>query len=678
MSEKPLELLAPAGDPACLQAALEAGADAVYLGLQSLNARRRARNFSPRELATAVAAAHGRGARIYLALNIDLCERELGEAARILELASRSGADAVLVRDPALLALRPAYPGLEFHLSTQACAASSADALAAARLGACRVVLARELSLDEVRACSAAGGAATEVFVQGALCCSVSGRCLLSSWAGGRSGNRGACTSPCRVPWTVAGEPAGTPLSMRDLAAWDRLEQLRQAGVAAVKIEGRLKNPAWVRRAVGLFRQALAGAPANALQAQSAGLGDYSGRSQTSGYLDGRRGELTGSSARPAGSPPAQERPEGAADETSYDLDIEVGERSLTCRCSWAGARREWDSPKTKVVRANKAVALSELLSRLSCEPVQGLRLGQGRASEPSLLLPPRAINALRDRLSIELRLLRKKPDSTVRVDLPEAARALLAKSEPSPENRLRLADAPDRVRLGAGQLAAMRGRLPPGGVIVEGLAAQGLEAAAACGVPLIAALPQVFFEADIPALEALVQACRRLGLAVEVNSLGGWHLAEAAGAAMEAGPGLPVLNSLAARQLLGMGMSAVTFSCEADKMQLEDLSKSCGAPASLVVYGRPPLLSTRAELDRSMLGQVFADRRGNRMRPRLESGLWVFRPLEPFDWRELANPGIRARHLVMDLAGAEDPAAEWESKPKKDAFLFNYARSLH
>jgi len=168
-AQRRLELLAPAGDRATLDAALAAGADAVYFGLTVLNARRRARNFTEQELADAVCAAHERGARAYLTLNTDLSERELVTAARVLELARGSGCDGVLVRDPALLALRGEYPELSFHFSTQTSMASSADVEAAVRLGANRVVLARELSLPEIAAASAVPGIETEVFVQGAL-----------------------------------------------------------------------------------------------------------------------------------------------------------------------------------------------------------------------------------------------------------------------------------------------------------------------------------------------------------------------------------------------------------------------------------------------------------------------------------------------------------------------------
>jgi U32 family peptidase len=287
------ELLAPAGDEAAFEAAVQAGADAVYLGMTDLNARRRAGNFRPEAFGQAVQQAHRRGVRVYLTLNTDITERELPQAVRLLEVAREAGVDGVLVRDPALLALRAQYPQIEFHFSTQTCIANSADVAAAGELGAQRVVLARELTLAEIAAASAVEGVQTEVFVQGALCFCVSGRCLLSSWVGGRSGNRGACTSPCRVPWTVNQQPAGTPLSMHDLTTAHRLDDLRNAGVAALKIEGRLKTADWVRQAVTLYRRALAGETVAGLE-PAAPLASYTGRQLTDGYLDGRRDQLTG------------------------------------------------------------------------------------------------------------------------------------------------------------------------------------------------------------------------------------------------------------------------------------------------------------------------------------------------------------------------------------------------
>ena len=200
------------------------------------------------------------------------------------------------------------------------------------------------------------------------------------------------------------------------------------------------------------------------------------------------------------------------------------------------------------------------------------------------------------------------------------------------------------------------------------------------CGkTPFVAALPPVFFEDEVPAVRALLAECARWKVPVEVNSWGGWHLARQAGVRMESGPGLPVLNSLAARTLADLGVRCVTLSPEADRKQLEELSAHCSAPCSLVVFGRPALLTTRANLPADeFLGKVWADRRGARLAPRRRQGLWEFRPVEPFDLRDCRNERIRVRHLVLDLVGSDDPVGEWQhpSEPG-EACHFNYDRTL-
>jgi hypothetical protein len=228
-----------------------------------------------------------------------------------------------------------------------------------------------------------------------------------------------------------------------------------------------------------------------------------------------------------------------------------------------------------------------------------------------------------------------------------------------------------------------------PAAVIVEGLTARSLpKVRSACGrVPLVAALPPVFFEHDLPAIRALVRACAGARVAVEVNSWGGWWLAREEGARMEGGPGLPVLNSLAARVLLDAGIECVTLSIEADRRQLEDVSGRCPAPCSLVVFGRPALAITRVELSAEDLGgRTLEDRRGVRITLRREHGLWVFRPIEPFDLRGTRNDRIHAAHLVVDLVGSADPPGDWydlpddaqaRKKSKTRIFRFNYDRTL-
>ncbi|MGA2059231.1 MAG: peptidase U32 family protein [Thermoguttaceae bacterium] len=749
-----LELLAPAGDWAALEAAMDAGADAVYLGLRTLNARRRAKNFSPHEFVKAVETVHARGAKAYLTLNIDLAQREIGQAARILELARQCRADAVLIRDPALLALRQEYPEIEFHMSTQTCMANSADVAAAAALGANRVVLAREMTLDEIAAASKVTGVKTEVFVQGALCFSVSGRCLLSSWAGGRSGNRGTCTSPCRVPWSIrAGqfiaqfnvneESADTPLSMKDLSLIDRLPELRRAGVAALKIEGRLKNAAWVTQAVNLFKRALAGEQIDKLLEEAKQLGAYTGRTLTSAYLDNQRYDLTAqaegrqssteifestdnssplslteekanSSPLPTNlrSVPGEGQGEGVSsplplgegqgegsdvftdedeEESTFDLRLMIEPKGIACSCVCGPRTDEWRIPKTIIRRPHKAVAIGTLFDQLAQGkkgtgpfnrgPVPFFRLGRRETNDPEFLLTPRAANALVDQISKTIRLAQKSPDELVRIDLPPAVSNLLIPAEANDSNRLYLGKKPDRARLDAKAAPAFLQRVRPKGIIVESLTPNMLgRIRAMCeNVELVAALPQVFFEDDIPQIKKLLAECAQEGVTVEVNSWGGWLLAKAANVEIQSGPGLPVLNSLAAQLLAEKSIKCVTLSPEADRRQLEDLTAHCPLPCSLVVFGRPPLITTRVEVPDHLLNQVLTDRRDIKIIPRREHGLSVFRPVDPFDLRGLTNQQIRVQHLVVDLLGSDDPVADWQNAPllKDETFHFNYDRTL-
>lgn len=702
-----IELLAPAGDPESLVAALESGADAVYFGLKTLNARRRAVNFNVDQFRAALAEVRSRGKRAYLTLNIDVAEREVGQAARILALASELGVDAVLVRDPAVRALARELPNLAVHFSTQAAVCNSADVAAAESLQVARVVLAREMTLPEIAAASK-GPVETEVFVQGALCFCVSGRCLLSSWAGARSGNRGACTSPCRVPWSGVRNGSAPLFSMRDLCGAHRLSDLAACGVRAVKIEGRLKNAAWVRRAVSLYREAIDAPSGDAGRWRAAAneLAAYAGRQLTCGYWDAERSELTGIAlgrGRTAAPTDATDAPATEADDQSqndaalqnvddssgdeegmpqYDFEVRVAERAIACRLTCLGQTMTWTLPKTVVRRPHKAVAIGSMFERLEAAPLAGFELGLGETNEPDYLLVPRVYNALLDTVAAHLRRATKGPSDQVRHPLPEALQPLLEKHEPHSLNRLHLGDRPTRVRLDREQAAEFLSRVSIGEAVIEGLSVESLRRVlgAAVSTTVIVALPSVFFEADIVGIERLLSACARAGVTVEVNSWGGWHLARRARVRMEAGPGLAVLNSLAARELARLGMRQVTLCPEAGRRQWEELTACCPVPCSLTVFGRPPLMVSRVALPEEQLrGATLEDRRGVRLRPRKESGLWVFRPESPFDLRNVANERIRVRHLVVDLVGSPDPLSDWYDVPLPgwERFRFNYDRSL-
>ena len=264
MAHKP-ELLSPAGSMEALRAAVQNGADAVYMGGQRYNARSYASNFDDRELEQAMQYAHLRGVRIYVTFNTLISDEELGDAVHYLEYLYNIGADAVIVQDLGLAALAKRYfPGMQVHASTQMTIYSPEGALLLKDAGIDRVVAARELRLEEVLNIKRLSGLPVEVFVQGALCMSYSGQCLMSSLIGGRSGNRGKCAQPCRKWYRVVDRDRGGRtvkegylLSPRDLFTLDRMDTLLRAGIDSFKIEGRMKRPEYVAAATRVYRRAI-------------------------------------------------------------------------------------------------------------------------------------------------------------------------------------------------------------------------------------------------------------------------------------------------------------------------------------------------------------------------------------------------------------------------------------
>ena len=254
-----MELLAPAGSPEALQAAVQSGADAVYLGFGPLNARRNAKNFTREQLEEGVAYCHLRGVKVYLTLNTLLFDRELDTAAQAGALASDLGVDAVLVQDLGVAKLlRQTCPGLPLHASTQMTVHSLDGILACAELGITRVVLPREMPAEAIRALCQASPLEIEVFGHGALCMCYSGQCTLSAVLGGRSGNRGLCAQPCRLAYRWPGDrQTSHPLSLKDLSLAGHLGQLEEMGVACLKIEGRMKRPEYVAVVTAIYAAAL-------------------------------------------------------------------------------------------------------------------------------------------------------------------------------------------------------------------------------------------------------------------------------------------------------------------------------------------------------------------------------------------------------------------------------------
>ena len=263
--KKKVELLAPAGNKEQFIAAVENGADAVYTGGRFLNARQSADGLSDEEMALAVGYAHLRGVKVYVAMNTLVNDDELEDGLNYAEFLYECGVDAVIIQDLGLgRYIHERIPDLEMHLSTQGTAVGPVAVSAAARLGYSRVVVARELTLSEIRAaCANGAGAEVEVFCHGALCICYSGQCQLSRYNGGRSGNRGMCAQPCRLQYRTMTKDGAVltdhipdyPLSPKDLCLIDNLGDLIKAGVASLKIEGRLKTPEYVAVVTRIYRK---------------------------------------------------------------------------------------------------------------------------------------------------------------------------------------------------------------------------------------------------------------------------------------------------------------------------------------------------------------------------------------------------------------------------------------
>ena len=299
-----MELLSPAGNREALVAAVQNGADAVYLGYTAFGARSYAGNFDGEGLAEAVRYCHERGRRVYVTVNTLVKDAEMDDAADVLEMLLNCGADAAIVQDLGLAALcRERFPELSLHASTQMTIHNAQGVRLLREMGFTRVVPARECPLSEVRAI-AAEGLETEVFVHGALCVSVSGQCLFSSMVGGRSGNRGKCAQPCRMRYRQADGTDGYLLSTRDLMLLSRLGELRDAGVLSLKIEGRMKRPEYVAVVTAAYRRALdramRGEPcAPDAQTERELLQIFNRGGFTEGYLTGRTNEALMSWKRP-------------------------------------------------------------------------------------------------------------------------------------------------------------------------------------------------------------------------------------------------------------------------------------------------------------------------------------------------------------------------------------------
>jgi len=588
-----LELLSPAGSPEAVIAAVQNGADAIYMGMEAFNARRGAKNFTNEEFEKAMGYCRIRGCKVYVALNTLVNDREMETAVAAARLASQQGADGLIVQDIGLVqAIRQALPDIPIHASTQMSIHNLAGVEAAAEMGLTRAVLARELSFEQIRFISQHASIETEVFVHGALCFCHSGQCYMSSLIGRRSGNRGMCAQPCRLQYSLGGRMDDYPLSLKDNCLVEHLQELEEAGVACVKIEGRMKRPEYTAIATKIYSKAIKEqrqpTPEEMISLEKA----FSRQGFTQGYFTGDKADMFGT---------RQE-----ADRDSEKLF------SLTRRAYAEGEMRRVPvhfytvAEKAQPIKGiafddegHRAVAYGAVPERAKGQGLtdsylteQMFKTGgtpyncvENRAkAEPGLYLPAAEINELRRKLVAELSRQRamapqrrlgtmpQRPKTKPVVTDPAMIFQVLTEEQLSPE------------------LAALKPKYIYVPLMVMADHFDKLGPFMENGAVPVAVLPRIITDNEIKGVYNALVKVFDLGVnEALVGNLGHAMLARQAGMKLRGDFGLNCFNSLTLDMLNQAGFLSATASFELRIAQIKDLSKPLDT--EMIIYGRLPLM---------------------------------------------------------------------------------------
>lgn len=576
------EILAPAGGPEQVKAAVLAGADAVYLGLDKFNARRNAENFTDQAFLEAAAFCHERDVKVYAAVNILIKEDELADLSQTAELLCRAGTDGVIVQDLAAARILRQCSDLPLHASTQMTIHNRAGLRALEELGFCRYVPARELTLAEIAELAKSTDMQTEVFVHGALCMSVSGCCYLSAMLGGRSGNRGLCAQACRLPFTCNGRSHA--LSLKDLSAIGHIGELRAAGVDSLKIEGRMKRPEYVAAAVTACKNARDGLPYDEDTLRRV----FSRSGFTDGYLTGKRdlsmfGFRTREDVAAADEKLLSAIRESWRKETprvplSAELTIGAKENRLTIsdgNHTVTQTGRGGEPPKTAPLSAENA--------RRSIEKTGGTpyRIASFRLQNPDgLYTGASALNALRRDALACLAEERRAPN-------PRTFHAVHETYPSSPHSfsgfALRF---PDEKRYFRGDYRTAI--LPVKELLREP------ERFLPDRDKIVAELPALFFPFQEEDCRRQLQTLREYGFTRGLcENIGGLRLLREEGFCAEGGFGMNLMNSAALAACAQQGLTTATLSIELRKEAARAIRTDLRL--RLAVYGFLPLMKLRA-----------------------------------------------------------------------------------
>ncbi len=597
-----LELLAPAGSMEALRAAVQNGANAVYLGCGQFNARQGAQNFTPQTLTEAVKYCHVRGVAVFLTVNTLVSDHEFQEVSGLIRHAAVSGVDAFIVQDLGIIGLcRQIAPDIPIHGSTQMTVHSLPGVLLCAAWGLKRVVLSRELSREEIRYITANSPIEIEVFGHGALCMGYSGQCYLSAAIGGRSGNRGRCAQPCRQSYGYGRWQDRYPLSLKDNCLIQRVKELQEMGVASLKLEGRMKRPEYVAAITGVYRAALDGRPVDREMLQVLHAA-FNRQGFTDGYYAGSIGQHMFGVREDAHTDPAfskqmrqtYELAEKPLVPITFRAVLTTGRATLTVTDS-SGRQCTLEGPVPEPARVSELTedALASRLQKTGGTPY--LCTDVQVSITPGITLSAAAINAMRRDVLNMLTAQR------ARRDMPRLSR-------PRPATRF----AGNRYHPGLTVQVTTReqitGRLLKAApeVLYVPLHLLTQDPAFAAGlaqqVHVCAVLPRIVHDGELAELKKSLQQLRSLGIREAlVGNLGLLLPVRECGFRIRGDFGLNLYNSAAVNAARELELQSATLSFEMTLPQIRDVSKA--VPCELLAYGRLPLMVTENCLIRGRTG---------------------------------------------------------------------------
>ena len=587
-----LELLAPAGSMEALRAAVQNGADAVYLGSGLFNARQGAKNFTIQMLTEAVKYCHIRGVQVHLTLNTLVSDREIPEVCTLIRQAAAAGVDAFIVQDLGVVQhCRRIAPGVPIHGSTQMTVHSLAGVLFCAALGMTRVVLSRELDRSQIHYICQKSPIEIEVFGHGALCMCYSGQCYLSAAIGGRSGNRGRCAQPCRQSYGFGRAEHKYPLSLKDNCLIHYLQDLRSMGVASLKLEGRMKKPEYVATVTSVYRKAMDQGNVTRPMMNSL-LAAFNRQGFTDGYYSGRIGpQMFGI---------REDKPESQKWLEEARHSYEAVENALVpvkfyAMVTQQGSHLAVEDPDGHVCKtegpmpeAARSLELTHdaLAMRLSKTGGTPFRCVDVKSQiEPGLTLSAASINAMRRDVLTELAALRARRDPVELGRPRKIVNAFGTRSAP-----VLTVQITSREQI-TGRLLKMKPEVlyvPLHLIMADGVYFREL----AQKQRLCAVLPRIVHDMELVRLKENLQLIRSIGIReVLVGNLSLLIPARECGMRTRGDFGLNIFNSRSMEVMKDLEMMSATLSFEMSLPQIRDISKPI--PTEMMIYGRLPLMVT-------------------------------------------------------------------------------------